>query len=552
MSSSAGRAAYLLGLLDGPIQARLKTLEQEAWPQRVFAGDAALWGSDEGLAGRLGWLTAAEDAQAHLPGLRDFAERAHSDGFTHAVVLAMGGAALAPACLQQAFGQRPDHLRTLVLDQTTPADIRALEAELPLPQTLFLVASQSGHTLESGAFHAYFEQRLGGRAGARQFCAITQEGSSLAARAKANGFREIFLTPASIGDRYTALSLFGLVPAALGGADLEALLGRAREMSRLARLPAAAENPGLRLGAILGEACLAGHDKLTLIVNDKLAAFGAWVEQLVAESTGKSGKGIVPVDGEPLALGDSYADDRLFVGILLGDHDPLEPRLRALAGPSRPVVIFKLRDTLDLGAELFRWQFGTAVAGAVLGVNPFDEPNVGDSKRHTLRLLGEAPLPEGQTFASALRAVGPAGELQSAAVELKKWVESARRGDYLSLEAYLPETPSVVAGLRELRVSLRDKTKRATTLGFGPRCLHATGQLHKGGPDTGLFLQLTGTPDAVGGELPIPGAGYGFGRLIAAQAAGDREALRGKGRRLLHLELSDARAGLRELSKALS
>jgi transaldolase/glucose-6-phosphate isomerase len=553
------RVAAHLGALSDDVERATRSLAEADAVHRIWAHDATLWGQDalaeRNITNRLGWLTVVETMQERVESLRAFADEVRAAGFRRAVLLGMGGSSLAPDVLRQTFGAARGYLDLDVLDTTDPATLAHLERSLDLDRTLFIVASKSGTTLETLSHLAYFWAKTNGRGD--QFVALTDGGTPLEALAGERGFRRVFVNPADIGGRYSALSYFGLVPGALLGLDLTALLDRAARMAEACRPTGdgvgASGGPGLQLGAILGAAALAGRDKLTLVLPDAIASFGDWVEQLVAESTGKQGKGIVPVVGEPLGAPTVYGNDRLFVALTLEGEAPNEA-LTALQQAGQPVVTIPLRDTLDLGGEFFRWEFATAVAGVALGINPFDEPNVQESKDNTKRVLeefqrlGRLPEPESAARSNGLAVLGDA-EAQSVEDALASFLDAARPGDYLALQAYLPYGDAVRAALQDLRVGLRDRLHVATTLGFGPRYLHSTGQLHKGGPQTGLFLQFIADDP---GDLPIPGQPYTFGILIRAQALGDLQALQARKRPVRGIRLhGDLEAGLRHLAAAL-
>jgi hypothetical protein len=433
-----------------------------------------------------------------------------------------------------------------------------VENALDPTKTLFLVASKSGATVEVLSLFAYFMERVKavrGVAAGENFVAITDEGTPLQELARRRRFRRVFTNPSDIGGRYSALSYFGLAPAALIGVDVAKLLDRALTMAEAsASCVAPSESPGLWLGAALGELALAGRDKLTLAVSPEVASFGAWVEQLIAESTGKEGKGILPVDGETLSGPSAYGDDRLFVHLRLDGDSSLDDAVGKLAAAGRPVVTLHLRDAYDLGGEFFRWEFATAAAGAILSINPFDEPNVAESKENTQRLL-EAYRSQGappQAGRPALQENGvalfapEAGGLTEA---LTSFLRQVRPGDYIALAAYLTRTPATEAALQSMRLAIRDGTRAAVTLGYGPCYLHSTGQLHKGGGDNGLFILLTADDRE---DMDVPGQPYTFGGLKRAQALGDMEALQRRGRRVVRLHLSsDVQAGLDSVAQAL-
>jgi transaldolase/glucose-6-phosphate isomerase len=473
-----------------------------------------------------------------------------NDGYTRAAVLGMGGSSLAPELFSRVF-RETDGLELRILDSTHPDAVRGFREWAQSARTLFCVSSKSGSTTEPNAFHA----AMSAFAPALDFVAITDPGSSLAELARAQEFRAIVEGQPDVGGRYSALSAFGLLPAALHGVDLNGLLQRASAMAQACRRPAP-ENPGLRLGVAIGEAALAGRDKLTILTSPRLASFGDWVEQLIAESTGKAGRGIVPIVGEPAGEPQAYGHDRYFVFVTLAeDADPEWSRLAdELERRGHPWLNIELADPLDVGAEFIRWEVATAAAGIMLEIDPFDQPNVQESKDATTALLeafrrdGALPTPTplvaDETAAAYAdpRALGD--DLVTVDEALRSLVAAIRPGDYAAILAYLPQDPDTEARLQRLRATLRDALGVATTLGFGPRFLHSTGQLHKGGPDSGVFLQLTGEPRR---DLPIPGWEETFGTLIAAQALGDLQSLQRRGRRVLRLHLQDMDAGLERL-----
>ena len=572
----------------------LRQADEERWPLRLIDRDASLWSSDPGvqeaIGKRLGWLDAPRDFSERIPALEGFGEGTRDAGFTTALVLGMGGSSLAPDVLASTFGDLPDWLAVRVLDSTDPAAVRAAWDGLDPLATLAIVATKSGTTTETLAFQADARHRaeeafraVGKRreSPGELMIAITDPGRSLGALPHAEDLREVFLNPEDVGGRYSALTYIGLVPASLQGLDLDALLAAGTGM--LARCTATdpVDNPGVALGVALGALARAGRDKLTLVADPAIARFGAWLEQLVAESTGKHGVGIVPVDGEPLGRAEAYGTDRVFVRLALAGAEAPAPApdgtaadalLEMLAAAGQPLARITIADPIDLAAEFVRWEVATAVAGAVLGIDPFDQPNVEEAKEHTRRILGGAadwskggsPAGEGEADASAegvlargehiaivgdppLRVTVGDGTL---AGELGRHLARLHPGGYAAIQAYVAPTPGRDAALARLRVLLRDATRRATTAGYGPRYLHSTGQLHKGGPAIGWFLQLTAEhPD----DLPIPGWPYTFGRLIDAQAAGDRAVLEGRDLPIVEVRLGpDPDAGLAELEAALA
>jgi glucose-6-phosphate isomerase/transaldolase/glucose-6-phosphate isomerase len=424
----------------------------------------------------------------------------------------MGGSSLCPDVLRNTFGSTKGQPKLHVLDTTDPATILATRRKIQLAKTLFIVASKSGETTETLSHFAYFWELV--KSG-KQFAAITDPGTSLEKLAKEHSFRWIFSNPSDIGGRYSALSYFGLVPGALIGVDVEELLERAVEMaSACADTVPAETNPGVWLGAVMGELAARGRNKLTLIASPKVATFGYWVEQLIAESTGKQGKGIVPVEGEPVGRPPVYGKDRLFVYIRM-DSDAPNRAVAALEKAGQPVVTLTLRDKLDLGGEFLRWEIATAVAGSILGIDPFDQPNVQESKDNTKRVLAQykskGKLPPAESIAAA-----------RARSAVKALLERAKPGAYFAIMAYTTRTATSEAAISAIRTAVRDSTNIATTAGYGPRFLHSTGQLHKGGPKTGLFLQIV-QQDAR--DVPIPGQPFTFSILKQAQSLGDLQSL---------------------------
>lgn len=531
--------------------------------RRFWDGDESLWTSS-GEADWLGWLGVSADSSR----LRRLAEEVQGR-YSHALLLGMGGSSLCPEVLRLCFGVQDGFPDFAILDSTDPGQIAACEAAVDLESTLFLSASKSGSTLETALLTQHFLDRLtevvGPARAASQFVAITDPGSGLEAKARELGFGRVFHGLPSIGGRYSALSHFGMVPAAVMGLDADRLLGGAQAM-RAACGPGASpeENPGVRLGLVLGAAALAGRDKLTFVMSSGVSSLGAWIEQLVAESTGKSGKGIVPVEGETLGEPSSYASDRIFVSVALDSDVDLaaEHTLGVLAKLGHPVIRIGIRQLEDLGQEFFRWEVATAVAGAVLGINPFDQPDVESAKVAARALTStyeaEGSLPAAEPFLeesgirlfaapdharSLLRSSGGSGM----ASVLRAHVGCAGEGDYIALLAYLNRDAGARAALGRIRDAIRPASGVATCVGFGPRFLHSTGQLHKGGADNGVFLQIGCDP---GRDIPVSGRGLSFGVVEAAQALGDFSVLTGLGRRALRIHVAarqdDALARLEE------
>jgi len=497
---------------------------------RIWKRDESLWGGPgvPEIGNRLGWLTASDKMLEHAGDLRDFVEEVRSDGFTDAALLGMGGSSLGPEVIRRSFGEIPDGLRLHVLDSTDPGAVLELERSLDLQRTLFVVSSKSGGTTETLSHMRYFFERSG--ADGRRFVAVTDPGSRLVELANECGFRRVFENDPDIGGRYSVLSLFGLVPAALMGVNVEALLQRAQVAEQnCTSFDRTSSNSGLWLGVAMGELANRGRDKLTFVVSEPIASFGLWVEQLVAESTGKHGKGILPVADEPLGDPDSYGDDRVFVYLRNADEpdEGLDERVQSLKRAGQPVVTLASHGPADLGRLFFFAEFATAVAGWVLGINPFDQPNVQEAKDNTKEVLDAGDLPR----------VEPG--------DLDELLRRAAPPHYVAIMGYVKPSQEFDAAVAELRRKIRDRTKATTTFGYGPRYLHSTGQMHKGGPKTGLFVQLVHDGDE---DAEIPEAGYGFRHLKNAQAIGDLQTLRDHGLPAVQIRLEgDPAEGVREL-----
>ncbi len=542
---SVGAHEAQLGALEAPVKGRLQQLEQTAVVRRIAEKDAGLWksnGSAENeIRDRLGWLQVADRMEERVPELEALRKELVGEGFTDVVLMGMGGSSLAPEVFRQTFGAPKGALDVHVLDTTDPAAIIALQKAIDVRKTVFIVASKSGTTLETLSHYRHFWQQAGQNG--KQFIAITDPGTSLAEEASRRGFRRSFLNPPDIGGRYSALSYFGLVPAALGGVDLSGLLDRtATMMQACSPSVPVGENPGAWLGAVFAEAATVGRDKITIVAPSPVQSFGVWAEQLIAESTGKEGKGLVPIADEALGPPQVYGNDRLFVRLALpGDDEP--PALAALAKAGHPVVTLHLSDSLAIGAEFFRWEYAIAVAGTILGINVFDQPNVQEAKDLTKKVLSEGNPP---TVGEGIRWAGQAGATLEAAIQAL--LGQVRAGDYVALLAFIAPSAEHDRALNAIRLAIRDKYQVATTVGYGPRYLHSTGQLHKGGPNTGVFLQLVGDdPD----DLPIPGEKFTFGILEQAQALGDFQALRNHGRRVLRVQVRDVAQGLVKIGQSV-
>jgi transaldolase / glucose-6-phosphate isomerase len=538
--------------------------------KRLWDRDASLWtGTDE--SNWLGWLDIVEEQSAQQEHLQKFAKEVQTRGFEHILLLGMGGSSLCPEVLRMTFGHIPHFPVLHVLDSTDPAQVKAFEHQIDIGKTLFIVSSKSGSTLEPNIFKQYFferaKQTVGAHQAGRHFIAITDPGSKMQQVADSDKFLHVFFGRPSIGGRYSALSNFGMIPAAAIGLDTKKFLSRAAEMVRACGPSAAVqENPGAALGVILGAAATAGRDKVTIITSPGISDLGAWLEQLLAESTGKIGKGIIPVDRERLGSPDVYGNDRLFAYLRLENdaHTDQDAQLDALEKAGQPVVRITMPDTYDLGAEFFRWEIATAVAGAIIGINAFNQPDVEASKLATRSLTSEyektGSLPSEKPFFedSGIKLFSDeknAAELTKAATDkslagyLKAHLSRIKAGDYFAVLAYIQMNAEHERALQEIRHGVRDSKHVATCLGFGPRFLHSTGQAYKGGPNTGVFLQIT-CDDSV--QLPVPGQKYTFGIVKAAQARGDFQVLAERGRRALRLHLAgDLKAGLARLQSAV-
>jgi transaldolase/glucose-6-phosphate isomerase len=546
--------SFDLGSLSQPVDAALNLLRSERIVDRIWRKDPSVWKSDEGhrkiISNALGWLEVIELTRGQLEDLRAFSNEVRSE-FDQVVVLGMGGSSLCPEVLARTFGRVDGVPRLLVLDSTVPAAVLALERSLDLLRTLFIVASKSGTTTEPQVFHRYFYEavrRSGNTNPGTQFIAITDPGTQLTRDAERDRFRKIFLNPADIGGRYSALSLFGMVPAALSGFDVEAILRSAADLAGRCHEDDLQNNPGAFLGAAIASAAKNGRDKLTIVAASPVDSVGLWIEQLIAESTGKEGTGILPVAGEPLL--NAYGSDRLFVSIGVG-HSAVNRNPEGAPG-----IVQTIGGATDLGALFFVWEFATAVAGALLGIDAFDQPNVQESKDNTRQLLdtyrnsGALPAQAEVAKGEGLTLFGtspPAGSVEAA---LRSHFASIRPGDYMAFTEYFEESEAndrILAGIRKM---IGERFKVATTTGYGPRFLHSTGQLHKGGPASGVFLQMTSDDRE---DLPIPGEPFTFGTLKSAQALGDFQSLANRHRRALRVHMgSEVTAGLRQLSDLIA
>ncbi len=571
-SPYSGSYALDLTLKDAKLEAALAEeaarAVSERWGDRAIGRrDPSVWSTDNltqrAIATRLGWLEAPFHFADETPMLTAFAQTIRAEGFTTAVLGGMGGSSLAPALLAHVFGTADGAIPVRVLDSTDPAAVAAALDDLDPLRTLFIVSTKSGTTAESLSFAAYQWDRVAAALKAAHagkpnqpgefMAAVTDPDKSLRSIPHHDEIEHIFLNTPDVGGRYSALTFVGLVPAALLGIELDELLLRARNMVIACGHDDPSQNPGLALGLAMGAFAKAGRDKVTFVIDRELAAFGPWVEQLIAESTGKTGVGVVPVDGEPLGPASAYGADRVFVRIAFkGSAGPdaavgkdVDGRLAALAAAGHPLIRLEVGDRLDLGGEFVRWEAATALACAVLGIDPFDQPNVEEAKAHTRAVLAEFESGKGAPAGSDLVS---AADDKALAAALAGALPRLAADGYVSIQAYIAQTSERDAALRTIRTLFRDRTHRATTTGYGPRFLHSTGQLHKGGKPNGWFLQLVCEhPD----DRSIPGKDYTFGQLIDAQAIGDAHTLAAHNLPVLRINLgSDPLAGLAALERA--
>jgi transaldolase / glucose-6-phosphate isomerase len=571
LGSRLNRQSHTLpAAFDEVVNEALEDWRRHGKIRRLWAGDAALWTSKD-EADWLGWLTIVGEERARLDQLRAFAEEVRAAGFRHVLLLGMGGSSLGPEVLAQTFGRQVNAPELLVLDSTDPAQIRKFDSRIDPARTLFIVSSKSGGTLEPKVLKQYLFERVrqavGQEQAGRHFIAITDPGSSMQQVAERDRFRHVFFGKPSIGGRYSVLSDFGMVPAAAMGLDLPRFLEATSAMVRSCCASAPpAQNPGVVLGAIMGTLGRRGRDKVTIVASPAIAGLGAWLEQLLAESTGKQGKGLIPVDGEPLGPPEVYGDDRLFAYLRLNEDvdGGQDQAVAALEAAGQPVVRIDIADRYQIGQEFFRWEIATAVAGSIIGINPFDQPDVEASKVRTRELTSvyerdgalpeETPVFEGDGFKlfadpANARTLRTAGEPGAVASYLKRHLDRLGPGDYCTLLAYVARNEGHHEQLQAIRRLIRDRKRVATCLGFGPRFLHSTGQAYKGGPNSGVFLQIT-CDDEV--DLEVPGQKYSFGIVKAAQARGDFEVLAERGRRALRTHLgADVESGLGALEDAV-
>ena len=537
-----------LGEHDAAVRTRLARWSEVNFARRLWEKDSTLWFEQDQpeLTDRLGWLELPESMRAQVPSLESFASEVRSEGMQHVVILGMGGSSLAPEVFGGTFTNLSRYPELIVLDSTHPDAVRAVEHRIDPTATLFVASSKSGTTLETIAFLRYFWQLVEKQDAdpGRHFVAITDPETPLAVLARGRGFRRVFTAPVDVGGRYSALTVFGLVPAALMGVEIHKLLDQAHNTMALVRSGVVEANPALALGAAMGELARAHRDKATFLVSPSLGAYPIWVEQLIAESIGKDNIGIVPVVDEPPGLVDAYGDDRFFIHLSCSDEqsdDAIQLDLvTALVAAGHPVASIQLTDTLALGAEMYRTEVSVAAASTTLGINPFNQPDVQASKDITNQLMSRVGGSDASGIVSVR--VGDLGTLQHA---LRDLIQSVQTGEYVGIQAYLEPTDETKSDLQGLQGILRMQTRAATTVGYGPRLLHSTGQLHKGGANNGVFLQLLDEPSE---DLAVPGTDFTFGSCIRAQADGDYHALRQRRRRVVRVQLgSDVRGGLAAL-----
>jgi len=567
---------FELGGYSYALEQGLNVIQEQDLLKRIWKHDHTVWKPEpDEITNRLGWLHVPGEMKEVVPELRRFADETCESGFLHVVLLGMGGSSLAPYVFQTTFGSADQYPELLVLDSTDPGAILKLLEKIDITKTIFIVSTKSGSTVETLSLFKFMYTKIANAVGVDQagthFVAVTDPGSNLEKLAKKVRFRRTFLNNPDIGGRYSALSYFGMVPAALIGMDIDVLLDRALSVARASGEEANVhENPAAKLGVALGELAKAGRDKLTFIISQEIESFGDWVEQLLAESTGKEGKGILPVVGEKLAAPHTYGDDRVFVWLHLKEDDSLAKAFELLIEAGHPLIEIVLDDAYDIGGQFFLWEMATAIVGQRLGINPFDQPNVESAKVKAREMMtayqeqgqlpDEAPLFEidgVKVYAVASGLSFPAGEEEPSLKEIfNGFLGAADPGAYFTVQAYLPDTDETYQALSILRHGLRDRTGLATTLGFGPRFLHSTGQMHKGDGGNGLFIQITSEKPV---DLAIPDeagddeSSISFGVLIQAQALGDRRALQDEGRKVIRFHLDgDIQGGIQKLTEAVA
>lgn len=553
------QAEFYLGEFSKIVANRLDLMERENFPLRLWRKDPFLWKSDpaskKNIENSMGWLDVVGKMQSKLDEINNFVKEVKTAGYSHAVLIGMGGSSLAPIVLQRSFADIKNDITFFVLDTTDPQTILNTEKEIDIEKTLFIIASKSGTTSEIAALFEYFFDKVksikADKAG-ENFCTITDPGTAMVDIALQLNFRHIFRNYSDIGGRYSALSYFGLVPAAFLGININLLLERAQEMvHNCASYASITHNPGILLGTALGELALKGKDKVTFIVDNPISSFGLWLEQLIAESTGKEGKGILPIEGEALLA--EYGNDRVFV-YLKQSANKISAPIAALKA-KHPLIVINIKDAYDLGKEFFRWEIATATAGSILKINPFDQPNVQENKDITARLLQQVqeqkylPLEEHVFTTGTLSYYISSQEKIDDTTILRDALNAVKEGSYISIQAYITETPEIENILQEIRLNLSSRFNVPVTIGYGPRFLHSTGQYHKGGPGNGVFIQLTA---ANHNDVQIPGRSYTFGTLKLAQAKGDFEVLTRNNRKIIRVDLgANITLGLMSLKQSM-
>ena len=570
LSEKTGKQTLNFGKSKSEVVAALKSLTEKQFGRRLFAKDPHLWSDDpeqiEEIKIRLGWLDSAEYFLEKADEVEKLVKDVKTAKYKYAVLLGMGGSSLCPEVSRETFGTKAGYLELHVLDNTDPAAVKDVESKIDLSKSIFIVSSKSGTTTETDSFYKYFYEqtkKVAGDSTGEHFVAITDPGTSLMKEGEDKNFRHVFENPVEFGGRYSELSFFGLVPMALIGIDIKKILNSAHQMQLSCGPYVPAEvNPGVSLGTMLGVNQKLGRDKVTFVLSDSIKAFGLWVEQLIAESTGKDGKGLLPVESEKLGTPDDYSNDRVFVYMFTHDDKKDEKKIAALEKAGHPVVRIEIKDKHEIGGEYLRWEIATAAASTVMGVNAFDQPNVAESKKNTKDLLEEwkqnrkfnigEPVVEKNGISIYCNTSAQwlfEGKRKSVKEFLTAYFKLAKQHDYISMLAYFLQTPERHKLLQSIRISLRDKLQTATTLGYGPRYLHSTGQLHKGGPNEGVFVIFSSDAEE---ELAIPGSEYGFATLQRSQALGDFRSLDNKERRVIRIHLGkDVEYGLKAVAEIL-
>ncbi len=552
-STSTTARVLKLGKFQTEVNRRLEYWKKINFIKRMWEKDPTLWFPKPvpEIADRLGWLNLPETMREQLDDFVSFAEEVKSEGIIHVVLIGMGGSSLASEVYQNIFGNAEGYPELILLDSTHPSAVSMVEDQVNLRHTLFLVSSKSGTTIETLSLFRYFWNKMDlvDEDRGRHFVAITDSGTPLMNLAQERGFRKVFQAPSDVGGRYSALSVFGLLPAALIGMDLHKFLDRACTFSKACTTNIASpEASCLTLGAALGELTKIGRDKVTLLTSPSIRSFSGWIEQLIAESTGKDEKGIIPVINEPSTSPKAYGVDRLFIHLFLEDDNnvELDELTQTLERLGHPAIRIKLTEKINLSQEIFCWEIAVAAAGATLGIHPFNQPNVQMAKDLAKKMMEKAE--RGELSMETVNAISPE-DRKKMAEALTSWLSQVRKDDYLAIQAYLPPKPETTEALQRIRLEFLEAFGIATTLGYGPRLLHSAGQLHKGGPNTGFFIQLIDEPTE---DLEIPETNYTFGALIRAQALGDYQALKKLGRRVLRINLKkDAAGNLSQLSKLI-